>query len=181
MLPPSRAIDDGSGTVTILEAFRSLVDLGYRPERPVEFHWNSAEEAGLLGSQAIAKDYKKSGKKVVSMLQNDMTGYAGNAPEVIGVVTDHVDTKLTVFLEKLIETYGSIPWKATQCGYACSDHASWIEAGYPAAFAFESEFHNHNQYIHTSSDLIEHLSFDHMKEFAKLTVAFAVELSHVRM
>ncbi|KAG1211628.1 hypothetical protein G6F35_010466 [Rhizopus arrhizus] len=44
------ADDDGSGTVTILEAFRSLVHNGFKPERPVEFHWYSGEEGGLLES-----------------------------------------------------------------------------------------------------------------------------------
>lgn len=54
MLPFLRspgADDDGSGTVTTLEAFRALVESGYKPETPVEFHWYSAEEGGLLGSQ----------------------------------------------------------------------------------------------------------------------------------
>lgn len=37
------ADDDGSGTVTILESYRSLLASGFAPERPVEFHWYSAE------------------------------------------------------------------------------------------------------------------------------------------
>lgn len=45
------ADDGGSGTVTILEAFRALIQAGFRPEVPVEFHWYAAEEGGLLGSQ----------------------------------------------------------------------------------------------------------------------------------
>src|SRR3954451_20801779 len=63
------ADDDGSGTVTILEAFRVLVAGKFKPVRPVEFHWYSAEKSGLLGSQAIALEYEKEGKDVVGMLQ----------------------------------------------------------------------------------------------------------------
>lgn len=63
------ADDDGSGTVTILEIFRALVNTGFRPQRPVEFHWYSAEEAGLLGSQAIAQNYEKKGVDVLAMIQ----------------------------------------------------------------------------------------------------------------
>jgi leucyl aminopeptidase len=74
-----------------LESFRSLVENGFKPERPVEFHWYSGEEAGLLGSQDVAKAYSKDGKRVVAMLQNDMTGYVGANGPVIGIVTDHVD------------------------------------------------------------------------------------------
>ena len=63
------ADDDGSGTVTILEVFRALVTVGFRPPRPVEFHWYSAEEGGLLGSQAVAKVYEKRNVDVLAMIQ----------------------------------------------------------------------------------------------------------------
>ncbi|KAF9541190.1 Leucine aminopeptidase 1 [Mortierella hygrophila] len=53
------ADDDSSGTATTLEVFRSFVGTGFRPTRPVEFHWYSAEEVGLLGSQDVAKSYEK--------------------------------------------------------------------------------------------------------------------------
>jgi len=176
--PAPGADDDGSGTVTILEAFRSLVENGFKPERPVEFHWYSAEEAGLLGSQAIAKDYEANGVRVVAMLQEDMTGYIGSSGEVMGIVTDYVDPQLTSFIKLLVDEYAAIPYVNTKCGYACSDHASWAKAGYRSAFSIESSFEDSNKNIHTTADTIDKLSFDHMKEFAKLTVAFAVELSH---
>lgn len=60
------------------------------------------------------------------------------------------------------------------------DHASWRKYGYPSGFVIESTFEDSNQFIHTSSDTADKLSFEHMKEFAKLVVAFAIELSHVR-
>ena len=40
---PQGADDDGSGTVTILEAYRALLEADFRPNRTVEFHWYSAE------------------------------------------------------------------------------------------------------------------------------------------
>ncbi|CAG8602712.1 15124_t:CDS:2 [Acaulospora colombiana] len=168
MWMPNFADDDGSGTVTILEAFRVLVEGNFRPERPVEFHWYSAEEGGLLGSQAIALEYEKEGRDVIGMLQNDMTGYVGSKErESFGIVVDYVDSDLTNFLKTLITTYADIPSLDTKCGYACSDHASWSKAGFPSAFAIEGPFNDSNPYIHTVNDLIEHLSFDHMLEFAK--------------
>jgi leucyl aminopeptidase len=48
----------------------------------------------LLGSQAVSRAYEQEGKKVVAMLQNDMTGYVGAKGPVIGIVTDHVDEKV---------------------------------------------------------------------------------------
>ncbi|KAF9908971.1 Leucine aminopeptidase 1, partial [Lobosporangium transversale] len=69
MLRSPGADDDGSGTVTTLEVFRALINIGFHPARPVEFHWYSAEEAGLLGSQAVAKSYEKKGVDVLAMIQ----------------------------------------------------------------------------------------------------------------
>ncbi|KAF9182232.1 Leucine aminopeptidase 1 [Haplosporangium sp. Z 11] len=63
------ADDDGSGTVTTLEVFRSLINIGYHPVRSIEFHWYSAEEAGLLGSQDVAEDYRCKSVEVLAMIQ----------------------------------------------------------------------------------------------------------------
>lgn len=41
-------IDDGSGTVTILEAYRGLIAADFHPVRAVEFHWYSAEVHTIL-------------------------------------------------------------------------------------------------------------------------------------
>ncbi|GAB1524806.1 hypothetical protein RhiTH_007962 [Rhizoctonia solani] len=70
------ADDDGTGAVNLIEVFRVLVASGFKPTKNVEFHWYSGEEAGLLGSNAIATNYKSAGKSIYAMLQLDMTGYA---------------------------------------------------------------------------------------------------------
>lgn len=63
------ADDDGSGTCGNVEAFRILVESGFQPETPLEFHFYAAEEGGLLGSQKIASDYKKRRVEVAGMFQ----------------------------------------------------------------------------------------------------------------
>lgn len=68
------ADDDGTGTVNLIEGLRVLVAAGFKPSTPVEFHWYSAEEAGLLGSQAIATAYKSAGTKVKAFMELDMSG-----------------------------------------------------------------------------------------------------------
>ncbi|KAG0028455.1 Leucine aminopeptidase 1 [Podila clonocystis] len=175
------ADDDGSGTVTILEVFRALVNTGFRPNRPVEFHWYSAEEAGLLGSQAVAQSYEKKGVDVIAMIQNDMTGYVGTKfAESYGIVVDYVDDDLTELVRVYAREYGDIPVRETKCGYACSDHASWAKAGYRSAFAIEGDFSDSSPYIHSSNDDVSHINFNHMKQFAKLALGFAVELGHFK-
>lgn len=107
------ADDDGSGTVTILEAFSALLQSedvvkGNAPNT-LEFHWYSAEEGGLLGSQAIFSQYQKTSRDVKAMLQQDMTGYAqgmldAGLPESVGVIVDFVDPGLTQFIKGVITT-----------------------------------------------------------------------------
>jgi leucyl aminopeptidase len=70
LLPAPGADDDCSGTVSILEAFTILAENGFIPlNGPVEFHWYAAEEAGLLGSQAIARFKKDQGARIGAMME----------------------------------------------------------------------------------------------------------------
>jgi leucyl aminopeptidase len=87
------ADDDGSGTTSTIHAFRALCESGYVPTTSdLEFHWYSAEEGGLLGSQAIAKSYEQQGVVVKGMVQMDMTAWVKKGTEeVVGVITDFVD------------------------------------------------------------------------------------------
>jgi leucyl aminopeptidase len=180
------ADDDGSGTVTILEALRALLRSETithgQARNTIEFHWYSAEEGGLLGSQAVYANYKKNQRNVKAMLQQDMTGYVqgtldAGEKESVGVIIDYVDQGLTAFIKEVITTYCDVPYVETKCGYACSDHASASRYGYPSAFVIESQFENSDKRIHTTEDKIEYLSFDHMLQHAKMSLAFAYELA----
>ncbi|KAJ3514567.1 hypothetical protein NLJ89_g2305 [Agrocybe chaxingu] len=179
-LPAPGADDDGSGTVTILESYRALLAADFHPVRTIEFHWYSAEEGGLLGSQAVAKDYAQRSVNILAMSQFDMTAWVKKGTrEEVGIITDFTDEGLTSFNKALVDLYLDIPFVETKCGYACSDHASWRKAGYPSSFTIESSFENSNKNIHSTNDRIDisdEFSFDHMLEFSKLAVAFAVEL-----
>ena len=53
---------------------RVLVNAGYKPSTPLEFHWYAAEEAGLLGSQDVAASYADKGTSVKAFMELDMTG-----------------------------------------------------------------------------------------------------------
>jgi len=184
------ADDDGSGTVTILEAFRVLLTskdiIKGKGRNTVEFHWYSAEEGGLLGSQAIFSEYEKTGRNIKAMLQQDMTGFVqgtldAGKEESVGVITDFVDPALTEFIKEIVTEYCEIPYIETKCGYACSDHASASKAGYPSAFVIESAFDDSDKHIHTSDDTIKYLSFDHMLQHARLTLGLVYELAFAKL
>ncbi|KAF7375137.1 Peptide hydrolase [Mycena sanguinolenta] len=167
------ASDDGSGTVTILEAYRGLLVAGYVPLSPLEFHFYAAEEGGLLGSQAIASSYETAEKIVRGMIQFDGTIFhkAGTREE-ISVITNQVDPALTEFLIQVIDKHLDIPWVKdvypvdpdTGRGPS-SDHSSWTKAGYQSCHPREGQFNHTNPYVHTPDDRIDispEFSFDHM-------------------
>jgi bacterial leucyl aminopeptidase len=181
------ADDDGSGAITILEALRVLlqsddVRKGNAPNT-VDFHWYSAEEAGLLGSVDVFSKYSSEGRDVRAMLQQDMTGYikgtlARGKPEALGVITDFVNVGLTNFIKKVITDYCDIPYVNTKCGYACSDHASAEKFHYPGAFVIESAMEDAADYIHSKEDTVDKVSFEHMLQHAKLSLGLAYELAY---
>ncbi|QGI84874.1 hypothetical protein CEK25_011603 [Fusarium fujikuroi] len=164
------ADDDGSGTVTILEAFRVLltdsrVSTGQAPNT-IEFHCG-----------AIFQKYKQDGRQVKAMLNQDMTGYVKpGTTEVVGILTDNVDAGLTTFLKKVVAAYSKLPTVDSKCGYGCSDHASATRQGFPSAMAFESTFDNSSPYIHGTTDTIDTVNFGHVLEFSKICLGFAYEL-----
>lgn len=180
------ADDDGSGTVTTLEALRvisGLIAAGkFTPQNTLEFHYYLAEEGGLLGSIDVFTRYFDAGKTVLGMLQQDMTGYTQGTVDLgvephFGLINDYTSPKQNAFIRMVVDAYCSIPVHETECGYACSDHALALENGFPASFLIESEFKYSARQIHLTMDTMDRLDFGHIHEHIKLTVGYAVELA----
>lgn len=172
------ADDDGSGSATVMEMARILLESPYHFKRPVYIIWYAAEERGLVGSQYVVNDFINKKIPVAAAIQFDMTGYRHNEKDsTMWIFRDFTDGYLNQFIKRLVQTYVKVPVAFSECGYGCSDHASWMAEGIPAAFPCEEKFEYHNPYIHTPSDTIDLLNTDHMVNFAKLALAFALELA----
>jgi leucyl aminopeptidase len=170
------ADDNASGIAVVTETLRAIVASGFKPKRTIKFIGYAAEEVGLRGSKAIAQDYKNQGLNVVGVAQFDMVGYKGTANKDIVFMTDYTNSGQNTFMTQLIDTYLSdISYGYDQCGYGCSDHASWHNQGYPASMPFESNMSDINSSIHTDNDT----SFNsaHALKFARLSATFAAELA----
>eukprot|EP00002_Diphylleia_rotans_P005122 TRINITY_DN1417_c0_g1_i1.p1 TRINITY_DN1417_c0_g1~~TRINITY_DN1417_c0_g1_i1.p1 ORF type:complete len:391 (+),score=88.38 TRINITY_DN1417_c0_g1_i1:48-1220(+) len=172
------ADDDASGSATLLEVFRVLIESGYKPKRPIEFQSYAGEEAGLLGSQDIAADYFQRKISVASMAQFDMTCYPGTqGSRVIGVINDFVDLELTRFLESIIDTYTTATHTPYTCGYGCSDHASYHRVGYRSSHPFEAPKGQSNPFMHTTRDTFEKCDLVHAGNFLNIALAYVIEMS----
>jgi leucyl aminopeptidase len=173
------ADDDGSGVATLSEVIRVALASGYRPERTVKFMAYAAEEVGLRGSNDIAQRFKNANVNVVGAFQLDMTNFKGTAASDIVLITDHTTSAQNTFLGQLVDTYVALPRANSQCGYACSDHASWEDRGYVSSFPFEAVFGQHLSQIHTANDTLTAAggTASHSVKFARLAAAYMAELA----
>ena len=173
------ADDNASGIAVLSEALRAALELGYRPDRTVIFYGYAAEEIGLVGSEEIAQAAEDSGLDVVGVLQLDMTNYSVASQPYLALITDYTTPSLNELGKQLIDEYLQMPWEETECGYGCSDHASWYEHGFPVHYVHESNTDESNPYIHTTQDtlaLSEGMA-DHSLHFARYSVAFMAEVA----
>lgn len=173
------ADDDGSGSATVAEIFRALLDSDLRFRRNIYLAFYAAEEVGLVGSQAVVRSFRDRKIPVRAALQYDMVGF--NSPQdnlPIYMIGDNTHAGLTQFVRDLAREYLAISQTGTTlCDYACSDHASWNAAGFPVAYPFEASFANYNDKIHSAEDTPSLIDWDHMANFLKLGLAFSIELA----
>ncbi|KXN74007.1 Zn-dependent exopeptidase, partial [Conidiobolus coronatus NRRL 28638] len=166
------ADDDATGSATVIESFRALTRIGFKPKRTIEFQWYAAEEVGLRGSRDIAQQYRAEGKNVVSQLQADMNGHSSKRQ--VRIINDYTDPQLSNFMKRLVESYTEYWWIDGKCNYGCSDHAAWTEQGYRSAFAFEDVA---QPLIHTEQDTIDKVDFKNWLEYTKIATGYLVEIA----
>ncbi|NQY35330.1 MAG: M20/M25/M40 family metallo-hydrolase [Alteromonadaceae bacterium] len=173
------ADDDASGIASLTEVLRVMLSQGIQPKRTIQFMAYAAEEVGLRGSKEIAEQYSDQGKNVVGVLQLDMTNYNGSANDIT-FMTDYTNADQNNYLQSLLDAYlPSISYGTDQCGYGCSDHASWTNNGFPASMPFESRMSQYNPTIHSSNDTLANSDSqaNHALKFAKLALAYAIEMT----
>lgn len=175
------ADDNASGIASLDEMFRVLLEGEFVPNRTVEIMAFAAEEIGLVGSAEIASNYANNGVDVLAYVQFDMTGYKGSSKDIYISEDWYVNQDVNNYLIQLLDHYNasgphSLTYGFTECGYGCSDHASWAAEGYKVAFPFEAAFHQSNPNIHTPNDLFSFLETgDHAAKFTKLGLEFIIE------
>lgn len=181
------ADDDASGIATITETIRVLMAKNFRPQRTIKFMAYAAEEVGLRGSNAIATDHQTRAVNVVGVMQLDMTNYKGSLVDIV-LINDFTNAAQNQFVANLVTTYQptlSVTNDAAngRCGYACSDHASWHNKGFPASMPFEARFASgvseDNPFIHTANDTLAQSgsNANHAVKFAKLALSYVGELA----
>jgi Iap family predicted aminopeptidase len=165
----SGATDNGTGTITMLEAMRILRQVYPNPKRTiVAGHW-TGEENGLVGSKAFREDHPEIVKGLQALFNQDNGTGRVVRMDASGLVDG--DVHLRSYLAKLPTefqtqiTYGG-PGVPSGGG---SDNASWACAGLPGFSLGSLNWNYGNETWHTERDTYDKIVFDDLKANATLT------------
>ena len=171
------AIDDGSGTVILLEIAEYLVHAP-RPRRSIIFVSHTAEEKGLLGSQWFTDHPTVPRDSIISAFNMDMP--AGNRPrawekgdtyfvQLIG--SRRLSTQLGATIDSINTSYGrdslAVDYSYDAAGhpanrYCRSDHFSYARYGIPITYfslGYSPDYH-------MVSDEPQYVDYDHSQKVA---------------
>ncbi|HUP59345.1 MAG TPA: M28 family peptidase [Thermoanaerobaculia bacterium] len=127
------AIDNASGTATMLEIARAWSETRPRPKRSIYFAAVAAEEQGLLGSQYLGQHLPIAAKDVALAINLDVVYLFGKVTGVTMLGAERMTFLPTA--EKVTKAMGLtiVPDTAPEQGsYYRSDHFSLAKVGVPA-------------------------------------------------
>lgn len=163
------ATDNGTGTITMMEAARILKKVYPNPKRTILIgHWGS-EEQGLNGSRAFVEDNPKIVEGMQALFNQDNgtgrvvrisgQGYL-NAYDYMGRWLEAVPESITKHIET---TFPGTP------GGGGSDYASFVAAGAPGFSLSSLSWSYWNYTWHTNLDTYDKIVFDDVRNNAILT------------
>lgn len=157
------ANDNASGTAHVIELARVFAADGLDPG--LCFATFGAEEFGLFGSQALAREWAQAEVLPRYMVNLDVTG-AGDTIELIG------DSSLVPLANALADGLRIAAHPATLPPNASSDHVSFATFGSEVILVSSSLFAN----IHTPADVIDDIDLETLDRIGRLTHALVAEL-----
>ncbi len=167
------ATDNGTGTITMLEAMRILKKVYPNPRRTILVgHWG-AEEVGLIGSGAFREDNPEIIEGLQALFNQDNGTWRFERLEGQGFLASakHLHQWMSV-IPRYISDHIEVVTPGPQQNRG-SDHTSFVCAGAPA-FRLQSPYDEYRQYTwHTNVDTYDKIVFDDLKENATLAAMMA--------
>ena len=165
----SGSTDNGTGTITMLEAMRILKLVYPNPRRTILVgHW-SGEEQGLNGSRGFVKDHPEIASGLQALFNQDNgTGRVENMsasgfPDAAASLARYL-ARVPADITRNIKF--SFPGAPAGGG---TDHAAFVSCGAPG-FGLGSSDWDYGRYTwHTNRDTYDKISFDDVKNNAALT------------
>lgn len=165
----SGATDNGTGTITMMEAARILKKVYPNPKRTIIVGLWGSEEQGLNGSRAYVEDHPEIVKGIQAVFNQDngtgrVTNISGqgflHAYDFIGRWLNPVPEEIKKHIET---TFPGTPFGGG------SDYASFLAAGAPAFSLSSLSWSYWNYTWHTNLDTYDKIVFDDVRYNAILT------------
>ena len=169
----SGATDNGTGSITMLEAMRILKTTYPKPRRTIMVgHWG-AEEMGLIGSSAFREDHPEVVDGLQAAFNQDNGTWRFERIEGQGYLNSaaHIPKWMAVVPREIADTILlEVPGPMNNSG---SDHTSFLCAGAPS-FRLQSPYDEYRQYTwHTNRDTYDKIVFDDLKDNATVAAMLA--------
>ena len=166
-------IDNGVGSVTLLETARVLLTLNAKPKRTIRFILFMGEEFGLYGSKAYVKRHSGELGNIVMMLNMDMIGnpYSFNVhghEEALPFLTD---------LAADLKGFGMKPDEVTSKAGLHSDHQSFMLAGVPAMNIRADLDESMWRYYHSAGDTFDKASETYLNNAAVIAATTLLRIA----
>jgi hypothetical protein len=174
------ATDNGTGTITMLEAMRILKEAYPRPRRTIlAGHWGG-EEQGTLGSRSFAEDHPDIIEGLQVAFNQDNGTWRVEILEAQGFLKAGANLARWVAqlpTEMTDSVRLQVPGPQANSG---SDHTSFICRPAPA-FRLQSSYTEYRQYTwHTNRDTFDKIVFDDLKNNATMAAMLAYAASEDR-
>ena len=167
------ATDNGTGTITMLEAMRILKETYPTPRRTILVgHWG-AEEVGLIGSGSFREDHPEVIDGLQAAFNQDNGTWRFEKIEGQGLLdADRFFPRWMAVIPTEISEHVELELPGPQNNRG-SDHTSFLCAGAPS-FRLQSPYDEYRQYTwHTNRDTYDKIVFDDLKENATLAAMLA--------
>jgi len=159
--------DNGTGSMAVLEAARTLAKLDLKPKRTIRFVLFSGEEEGLVGSKMYVQAHKADLDKISGILVHD-TG-TGRVL-TLGLHDNYQDREIVdQVLAPLHELKLLEPSMLRQFG---TDHASFDDVGVPGFWVIQDGA-EYSQTHHSQSDTFDKVWKDDLNQGAQVLAAWA--------
>ncbi|WP_025663801.1 M20/M25/M40 family metallo-hydrolase [Aquimarina megaterium] len=171
------ATDNGTGTITMMEAARILKKIYPNPKRTILIGLWGSEEQGLNGSRAFVEDHPKIVSGVQALFNQDngtgrvvrLSGQGFlHSYDYVGRWLEAVPENITKHIET---TFPGTP------GGGGSDYASFVSAGAPAFSLSSLNWSYWNYTWHTNRDTYDKIIFDDVLNNVILTAILAYKAS----
>ncbi len=157
------ALDNASGTATVMEIARALAESKIKPKKTIIFIAFNGEEEGLKGSVYYI-DNPIYPLKSTTVINLDMVGSKTIVPLTIGD-THYKDLELNSVLNEYAKTLGI---ESESKSFGSSDHVPFNSKGVEAVILIHEDYNS----IHTPGDTIENVDKDRLKEVMKLILFY---------